>query len=209
MTPGEWTRVWARVRATAQVKNVGWACAYFADYGDGSNVRPGTETLAAVCSAASESTIIKALATIRGWGLMWRYLEGKKQGRRGVADEYRLTIPDDILARVPMLGPDYRIPVDNPLEHLSSEQVFSEHLLSGAGTPVLRTPDQAGTPVVRTPHLTNNLDPTTDLTTSHAEHEPVAAPVAAALSTGARKSPIEIAAWQATQSRQERIRGSA
>lgn len=205
VTPGEWTRVWARVRATAQVKNVGWACAYFADYGDGSNVRPGTETLAAVCSGASDATVKKALAQIREWGLLWRYIEGRKQGRRGIADEYRLTIPDDILARVPMLGPDYRAPQDQ----VSLQHVLSEHVLSGSGTGIARTPDEAGTGVVRTPHLTNNPDLTTDQATSHAEHGPVVAPVAARLSTGERKSPIELAAWQATQSRQERMRGSA
>lgn len=208
-SPGEWMKVWARVRTTGQVKNVGWACAFFADYGDGASVRPGSEMLAAICSEASEKTIKNALKQIREWGLMWRYIEGSKQGRRGVSDTYRLTIPEDIFERVPMLTPDYRVPVDNPQEQVSSEHVLSEHVLSRPGTGVLTTPDEAGTGVLTTPHLTNNLYLATDLATSHAEHGPVAAPVAAKLSTGEPGTPIERAAWQAAQSRNGRMNGSA
>lgn len=204
VTPGEWTKLWVRVRTTGQVKNVGWACAFFADYGDGANVRPGTAILANVCSGASEATIKKALAQIREWGLMWRYIEGSKQGRRGVADVYRLTIPDDLFKRVPLLTPEYRPPVDNPTDQVLSEHVLSEHVLSGSGTGIARASEQVFSQHPTYPeHLTNHL------ATSPVVNGSVSTPVAAELSTSGPKTAIERAAWQAAQSRKERMNGSA
>lgn len=208
-SPREWMKVWTRVRAAPSVKCVGAFAAFFADYGDGANVRPGTVILAAVSGEMSDRTVKLALAQIRDWGLMWRYIEGSRQGRRGIADVYRLTIPEDIFARVPMLTPEYRPPVDNPREQVLSDHVISDHVISASGTGDLSAPDQAGTGDLTTPHLTNNLHLTTHLATSHAEHGPVAAPVAAALSTGEPGTPIEMAAWQAAQSRHQRMNGSA
>jgi len=121
--PREWMQVWARVIAAPSVKCVGSFCAHFADYETGAEIRPGTELLAKVCGMTGR-TVIGALAQMREWDLIWRYSEGKKQGRRGMADVYRLTIPDDVLWRVPMLDPDWAAAVDNPL-----------------GSPELRSPD--------------------------------------------------------------------
>jgi len=115
--PHEWMRVWVRVRAAQSVKLVGAMAAYFADYNDGANIHPGNVVLSAICGEMSTRAVINALAQIREWELMWRYCEGSKQGRRAMSDVYRLTIPKDILDRVPMLDPAYRVPsqpVDNP-----------------------------------------------------------------------------------------------
>jgi hypothetical protein len=109
--------VWVRVRAAQSVKLVGVMAAHFADYSDGSNIHPGNIILGAVSGEMSTRAVINALAQIREWELMWRYCEGSKQGRRAMADMYRLTIPQDILDRVPMLDPAYRVPtepVDKP-----------------------------------------------------------------------------------------------
>ena len=112
--PREWMQVWARVIASPSVKCVGAFCAHFGDYETGAEIRPGTELLAKVCGMTPR-TVIGALAQIREWEFIWRYSEGKKQGRRGMADVYRLTIPADIFGRVPMLSPDWEEGVDNPL----------------------------------------------------------------------------------------------
>lgn len=202
-------KVWARVRAAPSVKCVGAFAAFFADYGDGANVRPGTVMLAAVSGEMSDRTVKLALAQIRDWGLMWRYIEGSKQGRRGVADVYRLTIPDDVFARVPMLTPEYRAPVDNPSEQVSSDHVISDHVISATGTGDLSAPDQAGTGDLTTPHLTNNLHLTNDLATSPVVNGSLITPVTAELSTSEPKTAIERAAWQAAQSRNGRMNGSS
>lgn len=120
--PREWTRVWLRVIATTSVKSVGFACAAFADYEDGARIHPGIPLLAKVAGGngktpMSEKTVGDALKLIRDdWGLLWRYAEGSKKGRTGDSDMYRLTFPEDILVRVPMLDPDWN-PVENHPEH--------------------------------------------------------------------------------------------
>jgi hypothetical protein len=120
--PREWTRVWLRVIASPSVKCVGFACAAFADYQDGSEIHPGNVILGLACGGMTKKTVIGALAQMRDWELIWRYREGSKAGRAGLSDIYRLTIPGDIMAKVPMLDPDWNHPVENP------------------GTGVLRTP---------------------------------------------------------------------
>lgn len=116
--PREWTRVWLRVIASSSVKCVGMACAAFADYETGAEVRPGIPLLMKVCGGMGNKTVGDALKLIRDWDLMWRYLEGSRNGRSGNSDVYRLTIPEDIFGRVPMLDPDWN-PVENHPEHLS------------------------------------------------------------------------------------------
>ena len=123
--PREWMRVWLRVTASSSVKCVGMACAAFADYETGAEIHPGNALLGTVCGGMTKKTVIAALAQIREWGLIWRYLEGSKAGRAGLSDVYRLTFPHDILMRVPMLDPDWK-PVEN-----TPEQVFSRHLING------------------------------------------------------------------------------
>ena len=115
--PREWMNVWVRVVAPPSVKLVGAMAAHFADYSDGASIHPGNAVLAAVSGGMNTRTVLLALAQMREWGLIWRYQEGSKQGRRGLADVYRLTIPQDAIGRVPMLDPEYRhprAPVDNP-----------------------------------------------------------------------------------------------
>jgi hypothetical protein len=116
--PREWMRVWARVIARPSVKCVGFACAHFADYRDGSEIRPGNTVLGLACGGMDKKTVISALAQIREWGLIWRYLEGSKNGRAGKSDIYRLTFPDDISA-IPMLSPDWEPPCGQPPEQVA------------------------------------------------------------------------------------------
>ena len=151
--PNDWLRVWVRVRAQPSVKHVGWACAYFANYDDGAEVRPGLMMLAAVCGELNEKTVSNALKQIGAWGLMWRYFEGSKagrprDGRGGLADVWRLTIPDRLLDHVPMLTPNNGIPEpqdEPPLCECANsgspfwlpDHLISDHLISDPVSPEL------------------------------------------------------------------------
>lgn len=104
--PREWTRAWLRVIATPAVKCTGYALSSFADYRTGAEIRPGNAILAAAAGGLSKRSVIDALAQMRDWGLIWRYVEGSKSGRAAIRDEYRLTFPDDI-SKIPMLSPDW------------------------------------------------------------------------------------------------------
>lgn len=105
--PREWTRVWLRVIAVPSVKCTGMACAAFADYRTGANVRPGTLLLCKV-TGLSERSVRDSLSQIREWGFLWRYAEGKSKGRSRTFDAYRLVFPDK-LDDVPMLSPDWEL----------------------------------------------------------------------------------------------------
>jgi hypothetical protein len=101
----DWEPVWRRVVADPAIKLVGWTAASWANP-DGTRIFPGVRLLA-LTTGLTETTVKNALGVIREAKLMWRYVEGSKYGRGGVADAYRLTVPDDILDRVPMLTPEY------------------------------------------------------------------------------------------------------
>lgn len=116
VTPGEWIQVWRRVRGvTVMVKLTGFALASFADWNDGTRICPGNATLAAVCAESNPKTVERAVSVIRGMGLIWRYVEGSRKGVKGVHDEYRLTFPDEILALIPLLNPDFSVPPEHRL----------------------------------------------------------------------------------------------
>jgi hypothetical protein len=117
--PREWMRIWARVIAQPSVKNVGAWCAHFADYGDGAEIRPGIPLLMKVTGLKSNKTVQDALEQMRDWKLIWRYIEGSKNGRGGKNDVYRLTFPDDPSA-IPLMSPDWETPdsaCGQPEEH--------------------------------------------------------------------------------------------
>lgn len=107
VTPNEWLPVWDRIITTTPTKAVGYAIARFAGWTDGANVRPGNPILARMCGCSDKSVRV-ALGQMREWGLLWRYHKGTKQGD---ADTYRLTFPDDALARIPLLTPEWELPV--------------------------------------------------------------------------------------------------
>jgi hypothetical protein len=106
VTPNEWLPIWDRVITTTPTKAVGYAVARFAGWTDGANIRPGNAILARMCGCSDKSVRV-ALGQMREWGLLLRYHKGTRQGD---ADMYRLTLPDDALARVPLLDPDWELP---------------------------------------------------------------------------------------------------
>jgi hypothetical protein len=151
--PNDWIQIWRRVRVqpkaevaafdgeskvkvTTAVKMVGLAGCTFAQYEDGTRVRPGNEVLAAI-TGLNARTVGEAVRTIRQLGFWWQYIDGSGQGRRGIASEYRLTIPADLFDRIPLLTPELD-GVAEPGYHPMPDQVISDQVISDAGTQDLR-----------------------------------------------------------------------
>lgn len=118
----EWETV---IRRLALPRGVKLVAALLAQYGnpDGREVRPGRELLAEE-SGYSTKQVDRHLKTLRDLGLIVRVRKGSANGRRALADEYRLAIPEDILDRVDLVKPINLGPVDNPEN--SGHQVSTE-----------------------------------------------------------------------------------
>lgn len=102
----EWERIVRRCQIPGPVKLVAFVLAQYAN-ADGSNIHPGTRVIAAVCGIPAR-TVERYLATLRNLGLVEKVANGG--GRNALAAKYRLTIPADLMDRVPMLDPDERTP---------------------------------------------------------------------------------------------------
>jgi len=100
----EWERVICRCRLGHAVQHIALLLAAHAD-GDGGHVRPGTKRLAAF-TGYDVKTIQRSIVKLRNLGLIERVFEASRSGRKGMADEYRLTIPADLAERVEMVDPD-------------------------------------------------------------------------------------------------------
>lgn len=102
--PYDWRRMVRRARLGPSVKLV--AC-LLADYAspDGTSIRPGNQRLTVV-SELSDKTVRTALSKLRDMGLIERTFAGSKLGRRGLADEYRLTFPVDVEIVGDLLPPE-------------------------------------------------------------------------------------------------------
>lgn len=113
-TAREWTDLLRRIRFGATVtvpgssrgvrgatlRAVALMLATYAD-ADGSRIFPGTARLAVACEI-DYRTAKRCLAALRWLGLI-RVVRAAR--RRGLADEYRLTIPGDLLDKVDVLSP--------------------------------------------------------------------------------------------------------
>jgi hypothetical protein len=112
----EWVDVVSRLRipegtgkkkvAARTVKGCAWRLAWWADGQDGTRVHPGTALIAVVCEVDYQ-TAKKVVAVLRGLGLLTLVRAARgPQGRRAVvADEYRLTLPENLLDRARVLSP--------------------------------------------------------------------------------------------------------
>lgn len=102
---------------------------------DGSDIFPGNDRLAHVTSMA-DSTVRKHLKILRDAGLITRVTAANRS--RGLADEYRLTIPSEVekLRKLLVLDPNERPyaeavlrggPVENLLAELGSREGVTAH----------------------------------------------------------------------------------
>ena len=104
----EWERLVRRALIKPpSIKLLGLVMATYAN-SDGTRVRPGQKRLANVMGT-SISTVERGQRALEALGFIEMTYKGHSAGRGragGYASEYRLTIPSDILERVPMLDPD-------------------------------------------------------------------------------------------------------
>jgi hypothetical protein len=99
----EWERIIRRVRFGPDhaTRTVALTVAHYADP-DGTRVRPGRERLART-SEYSLRAVERSLERLRTMGLVELTDSASAKGKKGGSDEYRLTYPEDILERIPML----------------------------------------------------------------------------------------------------------
>lgn len=177
--PGAWLNMVRRMRFNGLVpgvagrilKCVAFDLAACADYVDGSDVRPGLARLAVECEI-DYRTAKRCLAAIRDLGLIRLVRSG---ARRGYSDVYQLTMPSDILDRLPVLTPTE---MDRAIEEVRdgnrrrpvspspSDDPGTGHADTRTETPVRVTPVpvQPTEPDERTGHAM----PRTEASTGHA-----------------------------------------
>jgi DNA-binding transcriptional ArsR family regulator len=152
----EWDGTVRRLALPPAVKLVAAYASQYAD-NEGKHIRPGVERLA-LETGYSPATVKRSLKVLRDLGLLVRVRSGSSQGRRAVADEYRLVIPADILDRADMVTSIDLSPVDNrpdqvspmsPDPALAEQEQGSPDEPRSDGTGLTSDPEQ-GSPV--TPH---------------------------------------------------------
>ncbi|MCW2720494.1 helix-turn-helix domain-containing protein, partial [Pseudonocardia sp.] len=177
--PYTWRRLVRRVRLGPSVKLVASMLADYANV-DGTSVRPGNDRLVAV-TELSDATVRRALKKLRELGLIERVFAGSRTGRKGLADVYRLTYPDELDAYGELLPPDELPPApvavtgDTAGTPVTVTGDDVDKPVDNPGTPVAVTadpdPDPPGTPV------TDDQPPVTDdRNTGHQYRPPNQAP---------------------------------
>ncbi|MFE4078526.1 hypothetical protein [Paenarthrobacter sp. YIM B13468] len=108
----EWERLIRRaILKPSSVKLLGLVMATYAS-ADGTRVRPGQRRLANVMGT-SVSTVERGQRALESYGFVEMTYKGHSAGRGrsgGYASEYRLTVPSDLLERIPMLDPEENHP---------------------------------------------------------------------------------------------------
>lgn len=153
----DWERVVRRVRMNPSAKLVALAIATYASKG-GTSMYPGVAKLAAV-TGLTDKTVRAALKTLRTVGLLERTFDGSKNGRRGLADEYRMRRPVDLFERVHTLDVG-ESPESIECSDVCSHKDGSPELISGDPGPVEplgEGPDdpEQGNSVPRTPEMSS------------------------------------------------------
>lgn len=135
---------------------------------DGTKVFPGVKLLAK-CTKRGERTVKRALARLRELELLTLVASGSRHGL-GRADEYRLTYPEDLADRVPMLAPnmsDSPIVVpgmavieefDSPDETITRGQGGTDQGPGETGAGATRWPPTNHVPPIDQTMITNNSD---------------------------------------------------
>lgn len=130
----DWQAVIRRSNLTTLTKGFAFIMASYSSP-DGSDIFPGNDRLANVTSMA-DSTVRKHLKILRDAGLIARVTAANR--RRGLSDEYRLTVPSRVedLQKLLALDPNEQPytepvlrggPVENLLAELGSEEGITAH----------------------------------------------------------------------------------
>lgn len=136
-------------------KSFGLLLASYADK-NGTNVHPGEEHLARVTGLTARSVRLHLTALRETYYLIERTDRGSASGRRALADDYRLVMPDDVTTRIGFIpGEQARRPAESPAglqDQLPIEPVDNSPI-TGNPLPVdnsdhrkLTSGDQSGTP---------------------------------------------------------------
>lgn len=99
----EWVKVIRDAVIPTSVKVTGLVLATYGDT-DGSSIFPSQRRLMAT-TQQGERTVRNALNFMRYHGLLWREMRGSNLGRNGIADRYRLILPDDCKERFRFVPP--------------------------------------------------------------------------------------------------------
>jgi len=125
---GDWERCRYRLLIHVELRDFLGSVAHFADQW-GESIHPGVDILAAI-NHVSGSTVKRYLDFFRTEVPLLELMSrggGRPPtgGRRQLASEYRLVIPDDLWDRIPMLSPDYETPAGADLTQLTGRLVMS------------------------------------------------------------------------------------
>lgn len=115
--------------------------------GDGSHAHPGEARLAADCGIKPRS-VREHLAVLRDeLGVIQRVYRGSSAGRRRAADEYQLTMPDDVVKRLRISCTVCFDRTDSPCDHRHPETGDPVSTITGTTVPVIeREEPTTGTP---------------------------------------------------------------
>jgi hypothetical protein len=162
----EWERLVRRARLPKPVKLLALVLATYADP-DGSRVRPGLPVLSAV-TGDSERHVSRLLTTLTDeLGLLELVARGGGRGGKGRASVYRLTVPVDLLERIPLLMPNDQLPVSEDIQ-VSGESCGQpvDSLVDNSVSSDIQTSSQSGsendfhqTSGATFERLTGHLDP--------------------------------------------------
>jgi hypothetical protein len=146
----EWERIVRRLLIPGPTKLVAFTLAQYGDK-QGAGDPAGDSAIVGRTCMMGGRTVERHIGALRNWGLVERVAGGGGPGRS--AAEYRLTIPEDLLDRIPMLRPDEVTPATQGAEVGPAKPVDNH------GTPAT---DVAGvTPLAGTelPPLVTELPP--------------------------------------------------
>jgi len=156
----EWEGAVRRLALPRGVKHVAAVLAQYADP-DGRKVRPGLPRLAEE-TGYSDKQVRRHLKVLRDLGLIHRVRSGSANGRRALADEYVLRLPDDILDRVDLVKPVNVDAMDNSSStgHQMTDDESKESPVEGKDHRTSDDQCSTGTPDIPIPeHRTSDDHP--------------------------------------------------
>jgi hypothetical protein len=163
----EWERLVRRISMPGPIKLLALTLSTYAD-ADGSRVRPGQGTLAAVIGR-TERTIRRQMTILEDdLGLLQQVSRGGGRGGVGNPAVYRLTIPVDLLERVRLLSPSERPEVSPDIQVSGQSLESPDTQMSGqTGPSPVDNPDSPDIQMSPENDFHRTSDAVTELMTGH------------------------------------------